>query len=104
MELHFRKKHFKVEWFNNKHCGGQHANKHHNCCRITHIETGISATGTETKSREQNKRKALTRVCDKLLAHYMGPTESKPTVLERIRTYHEPRNVVTDEASGHQES
>jgi peptide chain release factor 1 len=32
---------FKVEWFSGSGAGGQHRNKHQNCCRVRHLPTGL---------------------------------------------------------------
>jgi len=56
------KKDFTITWFSGSGAGGQHRNKHQNCCRITHSESGASATGQEQRSREQNLRTAFLRL------------------------------------------
>lgn len=43
---------FKVEWFSGGGAGGQHRNKHQNCCRVTHIPSGL------TEVRQGRKRSA----------------------------------------------
>ena len=50
---------FIIEWFSGKGAGGQHRNKHQNCCRIKHPPSGAIATVTSSKSREQNKKQAF---------------------------------------------
>ena len=50
-ELHLTKKDFKLDWFNGSGAGGQHRNKHQNCCRITHIESGLTSIGQDSRSR-----------------------------------------------------
>lgn len=98
-ELHFTKKDFKLEWFSGTGAGGQHRNKHQNCCRITHIETGMMETGQDSRERPANQRDAFTKLAKRLIAFY-AVSEDRVISNERIRTYHEPRNVVTDHASG----
>ena len=56
------KKDLKISWFSGKGAGGQHRNKHQNCCRIKHLDSGVTATGQETRSREQNLRNAFKRL------------------------------------------
>lgn len=97
--LSFTKKDFKIEWFNCSGAGGQHKNKHANACRIRHIESGLVSVGQDHKSRVSNQRDAFNRLVEKLLPLYMSK-EEREISNERIRTYHEPRNVVTDHASG----
>lgn len=53
------KKDLKVTWFSGSGAGGQYRNKHANCCRIQHPETGIIATGQSHRSQVANKREAL---------------------------------------------
>lgn len=50
-ELHLTKKDFKLEWFSGTGAGGQYRNKHQNCCRITHIESGLTCTGQTQRDR-----------------------------------------------------
>ena len=96
------KKDFKVDWFSGTGGGGQHRNKHQNCCRITHIPSGLMATGQDHRERPSNQRDAFNRLAVKLIKHYKldqsnveGERNDKT-----IRTYHEPRNTVKDHASG----
>ena len=90
----------KIEWYSGTGKGGQHRNKHQNCCRITHIPTGIKANGTENRSREANRKAALGVLRARLAAHMHQDTERYRATSERVRTYHELDNRVTDHASG----
>lgn len=99
MNLHLTKKDFRLEWFSGSGGGGQHRNKHQNCCRITHPATGLVAIGTASKSRVQNQRDAFHHLAAKILAHYEVPDGRRPDG-EEVRKYHEPRNEVLDHASG----
>ena len=56
------KKDLIVDWFSGSGGGGQHRNKHNNCCRIRHPESGAMATGQEQKSRKANLSAALHRL------------------------------------------
>jgi len=100
-ELHLTKKDFKVDWFSGTGKGGQHRNKHQNCCRITHIATGLRAQGTEARDRPTNQREAFQRLARLILAHY-GNSEQVERFksAEVIRNYHGVRNEVHDKASG----
>lgn len=60
------KKDLEVTWFSGSGAGGQHRNKHDNCCRIRHPETGIIAVGQSHKERRSNQKEAL----ESLVAHY----------------------------------
>jgi protein subunit release factor A len=56
------KKDLEVTWFSGSGAGGQHRNRHQNCCRIYHPASGARATGQESRSRVQNCRRALHRL------------------------------------------
>ncbi len=56
------KKDFKIDWFSGTGAGGQHRNKHQNCCRMTHPDSGAKATGQESRSQKENLRNAFNRL------------------------------------------
>lgn len=106
MEIHLTKKDFRVEWFSGTGAGGQYRNKHQNCCRITHIGSGLSAIATD-RERTSNQRKAFQELAKRLLAkrllamYQLEELSSKiPIVKEVIRNYNKERNEVHDKASG----
>ena len=92
-------KDIKIEWFSGTGKGGQHRNKHANCCRVTCLVTGLKAQGTESRSREQNKRVAIERLESRIRSHFAVKKERR-TTSEVIRTYHAVRNDVRDHLSG----
>lgn len=93
-------KDFDIQWYSGTGKGGQHRNKHQNCCRVVHRATGISAVGTSSRSREDNKRTAL-KVCRRRVEETRHEdTPRYQAGHERVRTYHEPDNRVVDHASG----
>jgi protein subunit release factor A len=92
---------FRFEWFSGTGKGGQHRNKHQNCCRCIHEPTGIQANGTGSRSREDNKRSAYLTCLSRIQAHFHVDKLRNQAGSERIRTYHESDNRVTDHASGH---
>ena len=96
MRTHTRDE-FRLEWFSGTGRGGQHRNKHQNCCRITHLPTGLRAQSTRHKERVANQRDAFRRLAGMLLAQ---PPEERRTSNEVVRTYHFERGVVTDHSSG----
>jgi protein subunit release factor B len=53
------KKDFNVDYFSGKGAGGQYRNKHQNCVRLKHIESGAMATGQSYRERRANLREAL---------------------------------------------
>lgn len=95
---------FRYEWFSGTGAGGQHRNKHQNCCRCIHEPTGITANGQTSRSREENKRIAYINCLSRIQAHFHKDKERYLGGTERIRTYHEPDNRVTDHASGLQDT
>ncbi len=62
--LTLTKKDFIVTYYSGSGAGGQHRNKHQNCCRIYHKESGVTGRGTESKSRVQNKKMAFKRLTE----------------------------------------
>jgi peptide chain release factor 1 len=95
---------FRFEWFSGTGKGGQHRNKHQNCCRCIHEPTGITANGTNSRSREDNRRAAYNVCLARVAQHFYKDKERYLAGNERIRTYHEPDNRVTDHASGYQDT
>lgn len=53
------KKDLEVTWFSGSGAGGQHRNRHRNCCRIRHPETGVIVTGQSHKEANANKKEAI---------------------------------------------
>lgn len=98
-ELHLTKKDFKIEWFSGTGGGGQYRNKHQNCCRLTHIASGITTVGQTERDRSSNQAKAFKELAKRLIAYYSKPKERVNTQ-EVIRHYNEKRNEVIDVASG----
>lgn len=93
-----RKADLRIEYFRGSGKGGQNRNKRDTACRITHKETGLSATAEEHKSQGQNRKAAFKRLTDQLipLMKEAAQTPRPPASTERVRTYHEPRQQVKD--------
>jgi len=53
------KKDLKIDYFSGKGAGGQYRNKHQNCVRIRHIESGAISTGQSHRERNTNLKEAL---------------------------------------------
>lgn len=53
------KKDLKIEWFSGTGAGGQYRNKHQNCIRIRHAESGAMVTGQSNRNRESNIKEAF---------------------------------------------
>jgi len=47
-----------ISWFSGSGAGGQHRNKHQNCCRLKHIETGI-VESAQCRTRTQSMQQAM---------------------------------------------
>ncbi len=98
------RKDFKVEWFSGSGAGGQHRNKHQNCVRITHIETGTQATCQDHRERSRNLRDAFHVLVERLRPwierRVNGDHPSFDPVKDTIRTYHMADNRVKDHVSG----
>ena len=95
------KKDFRVDWFSGQGGGGQKRNKTQNCCRITHLPSGLMATGQDHRTRPPNQKDAFERLAALIIKHYrLDEPPAREISDETIRTYHEPRNVVKDHASG----
>ena len=60
--LSVTKKDFDIQYFSGTGAGGQHRNKHQNCVRMTHKESGATATGQSSRSRQANEREAFKTV------------------------------------------
>lgn len=100
-EIHLTKKDFNIDWFSGTGAGGQHRNKHQNCCRITHIKTGLRSQGTEYRERISNQRAAFNRLAKLIIAHYSQDDIDQPErATDVIRNYHAVRNEVLDKSSG----
>jgi len=97
--LHLTKKDFKLEWYSGSGAGGQHRNKHQNCCRITHLSTGFVERGTASKSRIENQKIAFTKLAHRVIT-FLLYTEKVPINHEVIRNYNEVRDEVHDKKSG----
>jgi len=100
-ELHLTKKDFKLEWFSGQGAGGQHRNKHQNCCRLTHLESGLTVNGTDSRSRVENQRTAFTKLANMVISWHKAQNSTERDISDEvIRNYHAPRNEVLDKASG----
>ena len=93
------KKDFILEWYSGSGSGGQHRNKHQNCCRITDKETGLSSIGTSSKTRVTNQRIAFTNLIKRIQALEYNQKSRTQAGEEVIRNYHSVRNDVHDKLS-----
>ena len=58
------KKDYKIDYYSGTGAGGQHRNKHQNCVRFTHKESGVTTSGTESRSRDTNLKTAFKRMTE----------------------------------------
>jgi protein subunit release factor A len=95
-EMHLTKKDFRVDWFSGTGAGGQYRNKHQNCCRITHVATGLVATGQSNRDRPSNQREAFRSLAGKIIALEGCGPDPRRYMENVVRTYHFERSVATD--------
>ena len=53
------KKDFDIDYFSGKGAGGQYRNRHKNCVRLKHKESGAYSTGQSNRDRKSNIREAI---------------------------------------------
>lgn len=58
------KKDLEITWYSGTGKGGQHRNKHQNCCRIKHPESNVLVTAGEQRNREANLKMAFKRLTE----------------------------------------
>lgn len=99
-----RKTDLRIDFYRGTGKGGQNKNKRDTACRITHIPTGIAVTAEEHRTQGKNKEAAFNRLTKKLVplmrAAAKQPIISMQNEFERIRTYNEKGNLVTDHRTG----
>jgi peptide chain release factor 1 len=95
------KKDFDVQWYSGTGAGGQHRNKHQNCCRIIHKETGVKSTGQSNRDRIANQKEAF----QNLIKHpkfklwfnlKVMEALSEETVEEKVHKQMEPENLMIE--------
>ena len=58
------KKDLEITYFSGHGAGGQHRNRHKNCVRIYHKDSGVTVQATEQRSLLQNKKMAFKRLTE----------------------------------------
>lgn len=102
--------HFHVEWFSGTGKGGQHRNKHENCCRLYHLPTGLVETRqgrVRTKNYEEAKMALLKQLEEKKNEeryNIMSQTRSDLVGTgmrgDKVRTIRFQDDTVTDHRTG----
>ena len=98
------KKDFKLQFFTaSVKAGGAGKDTSNTACRITDIQTGISAECQEERSQKTNRERAFLRLANKLIEHYQrleikerAEDAIRNTNLGWIRNYEEKGALVTD--------
>ncbi len=93
------KKDFEITWFSGTGSGGQHRNKHQNCCRLKHKATGIIKTGQAHRERLKNQKDALHSMADDKYfrawcVQRLAEMEGGPTIEEWIEEQMQPKNLI----------
>ncbi|WP_285905151.1 peptide chain release factor family protein [Pseudodesulfovibrio pelocollis] len=81
------KKDFTITYFSGTGAGGQHRNRHMNCVRIKHNETGILYTGQSHREREANFKEAFVALCND--KRFLAFCQMRLVELERRETLEE---------------
>lgn len=88
-----------IQWYSGTGKGGQHRNKHQNCCRLIHLPTGLAAKGSGSRERTRNFDAAWRALVSKVAALAHVPAERRFSDVV-VRTYHFERGQVTDHSTG----
>jgi peptide chain release factor 1 len=100
----------KVEWFSGTGKGGQNRNKTQNCCRLTHLPTGLIKTAQfrDRKSSYNNAFAELKKLIESRQKFDLDKS-LKSDILsqigagcrgDKIRTYREQDGIVTNHLTG----
>ncbi len=101
---------FRIEWFSGTGKGGQHRNKHQNCCRLIHIPTGMVQNGMG-RERASNLRQATEEINRRLDAEEAAAAFSGLAAIrkdqvgsgqrgDKRRTYRFQDDAVVDHVTG----
>lgn len=93
--LTLTRKDFIITYYSGSGAGGQHRNKHQNCVRIHHQESGVAVSGTEQKSRTQNQATAFKRLTDnpKFRSWLTIKSIHEEEILKKVKLAMQPENL-----------
>lgn len=102
---------YSVRWFSGTGKGGQHRNKHQNCCEITHLASGERRVGTASRSRVSNYREAMSALESHLEGHAKRKSHGSQNAIRKAqigsgmrgdkrRTYRFQDDAVVDHVTG----
>jgi peptide chain release factor 1 len=99
-----RKSDLRIDYYRGSGAGGQHRNKTDSACRMTHLPTGITSQCEDHKKQPQNRKEAFRRLAAKLVPIMKdlarGVQPKGRSVSDRVRSYNEPKQRVTDHRTG----
>lgn len=94
------RKDLEISFFSGSGAGGQHRNKHMNCVRMRHPESGVMVTAQDHREKQSNIKDALSRLaahpkfrwfCEQKLLELEGAETARQRVEEEMR----PENIET---------
>ena len=91
------KKDLNITYFSGTGAGGQHRNKHMNCCRIHHKESGVVVTGQDERSKEQNTKNAFKRLTEHPTFKAWLRKKTAENLLDKVKEEQDINSIV-DEA------
>ena len=102
-KIHRTKDQFKLQTFRAGGKGGQHQNKTESGVRIVDTVTGISAECREERDQPTNRKRAFTKLVQRLVEHYQQEEAETAINLATnsshgpyVRTYHEKGDLTID--------
>lgn len=89
------KKDFEITHFSGKGAGGQHRNRHMNCIRLKHKDSGAMVTGQSYKEVRQNIKEALNKHPKFKLWHTAKVNEvlTGKTIEQKVEESMKPENL-----------
>lgn len=92
------KKDLEITYFSGTGAGGQHRNKHQNCVRMHHPESGARTTGQSHRERSANEREAFKSLSEHpkfKIWHTQKSMEmlSGETIEEKVQKQMHPKNL-----------